>query len=493
MKIYCFALAIFLIGSAGAQTQNAPSVSQVLMYSTVTTVVSPGVSGSLPHALFGIYTERQGGFGAINSPGTYQTANPTALNSAISSAIGVSLSLIPVASPASAVIRKQDSETGSEVAADSTLGPIFTERAETIGKHRKFLGVSHQDYHFTSINGQNLNGLSILYKGGDPSSIPLGNGKTQPATFNLGLDIRLSQDLAFFTYGLTDSLDVSVGIPMVHSAVAATAYNAQVYTGDGNGGGGMNCWCMNTLVPGTPQTSQAFIGRSALAKSGLGDLLVRVKGAVVDRSQAVISVGTDLRFPTGDASNFLGSGTTSVKPFAAVSLYSKPSATGVVFSPHFNVGWQFSGKSELGGTLSGTPATATLGGEAVPYYGAPLLVAKDYLPDVFQWSAGTELALGSRNTVVLDVIGNQVGWIHGAQIVRQASAPGFSPFAPYDAKAAVGLIDGGRGSYGQYSGSFGYKAKVMGNLVATFNMLVRLDNNGLTARFVPLYGLSYSF
>lgn len=509
MKINYLVGAALVIGSASAQNQSAPNVSQVLMYSTVTTtnvgsqfsqssLFTPDASGSIPHALFGIYTERAAS-GAINTPGTYQPASPTALNSAVSSAIGVALSLIPVASPASAVIRKTDPATGLGVGADSTLGPILTERAETIGKRRWFLGISHQDFHFTSINGQSLNGLSILYQGGDSSTITPANGKntTQPATFNLGLDVRLSQDLAFVTYGATDRVDVSVGIPMVHSAVAATAYNALVFTGDGLGGGGpqagSNCWCMNTLSPGTFQTTQALIGQSSLAKSGIGDLLVRVKGAVVDRSQAVVSVGTDLRFATGDAGNFLGTGTTTIKPFLAVSLYSKPSSGGVVFSPHFNIGWQFSGKSELGGTLNGTPQTVTMGGETVPYIGAPMIVTKDYLPDVFQWAVGTEFALGRRNTMVVDILGNQVGWIHGAQTVREASAPGFSPIAPYASATASGLVGVGRTSFGQYSGSFGYKVKLASRLVATFNAMVRLDNNGLTARFVPLYGLSYTF
>ncbi len=58
---------------------------------------------------------------------------------------------------------------------------------------------------------------------------------------------------------------------------------------------------------------------------------------------------------------------------------------------------------------------------------------------------------------------------------------------------ASGLVSAGRVSFGQYSGAFGYKARIVGNLVATFNMLVRFDNNGLTARATPLYGLSYTF
>jgi hypothetical protein len=48
-------------------------------------------------------------------------------------------------------------------------------------------------------------------------------------------------------------------------------------------------------------------------------------------------------------------------------------------------------------------------------------------------------------------------------------------------------------SYGQYNASFGYKSRLAGNLVANFNLLVRLDNNGLTARAVPMFGLGYSF
>jgi hypothetical protein len=55
------------------------------------------------------------------------------------------------------------------------------------------------------------------------------------------------------------------------------------------------------------------------------------------------------------------------------------------------------------------------------------------------------------------------------------------------------LVSAGNVAFGQYTGSFGYKVKVAGNLVANFNVLVRFDNNGLTARLVPLFGLGYSF
>jgi hypothetical protein len=59
--------------------------------------------------------------------------------------------------------------------------------------------------------------------------------------------------------------------------------------------------------------------------------------------------------------------------------------------------------------------------------------------------------------------------------------------------SATGLVSSGQVSYGQYSASIGYKARLIGNLVANVNVLIRLDNNGLVARVVPLYGIGYSF
>jgi hypothetical protein len=210
-----------------------------------------------------------------------------------------------------------------------------------------------------------------------------------------------------------------------------------------------------------------------------------------------------VRFPTGDEQNYLGVGTTTVKPFAAVSFYSKPLRNGLVFSPHFDVGWQFSGKSTLGGELQGTPLTQNTSVGPINYIGAPFTSTKDYLADVFTWAAGAELAIGRHNTFIADMLGNQVGWIHGAPSATMHTMGGqLLPTGPNGDStgaavpvqgSASGLISAGRVSYGQYNVSLGYKSRLAGNLVANFNLLVRLDNNGLTARAVPMFGLGYSF
>lgn len=514
-KSKALAIAVFLIEIARGQTQ-APNVSQVLMYSsTLPTLTGSTLTGTftLSKAVPSIFTENvistnvtDANFGNIISNGANFTVsqNVAQLNNTLNASIATALSIIPLSSPASGVIVRKDPTTGAEWPVSGTLGPIFTERAETIGKGKFYIGFSNQDFHFTKFDGTSLNALSLLYKGGDPSKVTLGSQLTTvPATFGVGMDVRLSQDIAFITYGLTDRVDISVGLPMIHSAVSARMYNGMIYGGNGYLSNGSACWCANTFTPGFATLIEQQIGQSSLSKTGFGDLLVRAKGTLVRKENLVVAVGGDIRFPTGDATNYLGVGTTTVKPFVAVSFYSKPLANNIILSPHFDVGWQFSGKSYLGGQLQGTPLSQTTSGGTVNYIGAPFISTKDYLPDVLTWAGGVELALGRRNTIIADILGNEVGMIHGipdatmqtiSGLALPTSVNGDSTGTAVPVKgSATGMVSAGRVSFGQYNASFGYKVLIVGNLVASANLMIRLDNNGLTARYTPMFGLGYSF
>ena len=511
-EVFLATLPLVLQLTASAQTVP-PNVSQVIMYSTLTNRpvtaangFTPTATGTLQRTLFSVYTSTAGNatsadFGnVINTPQNYRVAHSSALSSSLAANIAVTLSVIPLSSPTSGVILKTDPATGAELPVSGSLGPIFTQRAETVGKGNFFIGFTNQNYRFSELNGQKLNGLSLLYGGNDPSGITVGTTATStaPATLNLGMDVRISQNVAFLTYGFTNRFDVSVGLPLVHSAVASRAYNGVVYSGTGTDfDAGNRCWCVNTLSPGSFQLAAPEIGQASKSATGFGDVLLRFKGGVFEKPRASLAIGADLRLPTGDAEDFLGTGTTSFKPFAAVSLYSRPFANGIVIAPHFDVGWQFSGKSVLGGTLQGTPTTAELsGGATVPVVGGPFVTSKDYLPDVLSWSIGTEIAFGRSNTAVIDFLGNQIGTIRGAQLLTSQTIDPRTAAAPIPLPGGVqpmsgGLIGAGRGSFGQYSGAFGYKARIAGGLVATFQALVRFDSNGLTARVTPLFGIGY--
>lgn len=97
----------------------------------------------------------------------------------------------------------------------------------------------------------------------------------------------------------------------------------------------------------------------------------------------------------------------------------------------------------------------------------------------------------------IDILGNQIGWIHGIETLESQQIPTTfaAPALPAGAQAMTSgfAASSGRSSFSQYSGAFGYKVRLVGNLVATFDALVRFNDAGLTARFTPLYGLGYSF
>ena len=488
---------------ACAQSVTAPNVSSVLL-----------ASGTQNGSLLNIFSMTQvptvfgsSSFGnAISAAGNFTVVPRSlgAVSSTLSANIATALSVVPLASPASGVIFKTDPSTGVELPAAATLGPVFVERAETIGKNKFYIGITNQDFHFTSLNGQSLNSLVGLYSGGAQSSITLKSGQigtAVPASFNMSMDVRLSQDTAFITYGATNRFDISVGLPVVHSSVAATTWDAQIYAGNGTQKLG-DCWCFNTFTPGNAPSAanphslfKSLVGESSLGKTGFGDLLLRFKGTVVDTPNLVLALGGDLRLPTGDAQNFLGTGATSVKPFMALSLYTRRLPHDIVFSPHFSLGWQYSGKSSLAGQVQESSATSA---PALPF-----TTLKDFLPDVLSWAAGTEVAFGRRNTLVVDILGDQIGLVHGIETLPTGNISLSGFYSPTTLQPLSGNLSGlvapdpnapiPRASYGQYYGAFGWKTRIAGNLVATVSFLTRFDNNGLTAKVVPVYGLGYSF
>jgi hypothetical protein len=485
---------------------TAPYVYQVLPYATVQQ--SGPYAGTIASKSACTSAGCTPGNAAMSGKFTPQPPVYT-LNSVLNVSVATALSVIPLASPASGVITKFDPSTGAELPASSSLGPIFTERAETIGRHKFYVGISTEQFHFTSFNGQSTRpGLQLLDTGGQATTVNINGINSSPAlTYTMSTDVRVSQNMALLTFGVTSRFDVSVGLPVVHTAISAGGYTVAIYGGNGLGMEGNHCWCQGTLTPNisplTPNNPNSLLlpqaNFDALGKTGFGDMLLRFKGTVMERSKMALALGADLRLPTGDDRNLLGTGTTSVKPFAALSLYTQPWSNGIVFSPHVNVGWQFAGQSILAGQLAPTTkiVRATLDGTTYPptaVYAPPFTATQGYLPDVFSWAVGSEVALGKRNTIVLDIIGNQIGWIHGISNMTTSSKRNvLSPVPPNQTETISGFVNAGRVSFGEYNGAFGYKGRIVGNLVGTANVLVRLDNNGLVARAVPLFGLSYTF
>lgn len=396
--------------------------------------------------------------------------------------IATQLSTLPIASPASGIILKEDPATGVALPSSQTLGPILTERAETIGARHFYIGFSRQTFVFDRLEGQKLNNFVTLYSGGDPTTIFQGGQRrlTAPVTFNTQVGLRLDQNIAFLTYGLTNRLDVSVGLPLVHTAVSATTFGAQIYnTGNPTTNPAGNCWCVQTFDPAksaatfnTDFGASGFslnagdLGHAQQSATGIGDIIARVKGTVLDFRHAVVALGADVRFPSGDAKNYLGAGAAGFKPFVAVSLYTGELGK-ISFAPHVNFGYQINGKSVLGGD--------------------PLTDTKAGLPNALSWAVGSEIGFTRNFTLVADFLGQR---LMDAFRSTSLTVPGIGLNPP---QAQGYLVPSQGQSFSMNNAAVGFKTKVAGNLLFTANVLFALDDNGLRDKVVPLYGLSYTF
>ena len=145
------ALLIFLVAlnNAGANAQINCPPNRATMICAVPNVYS---SESLPSNLNGAPVLSNFNFGE----------NAAALNATVG-ALGTELTDLPLASPASGIIFILDSSLGVVTRSTESYGPILTDRAETIGRHRLFVATTYQFFQFGSLDGISLKSLPGAY------------------------------------------------------------------------------------------------------------------------------------------------------------------------------------------------------------------------------------------------------------------------------------------------------------------------------------------
>lgn len=385
----------------------------------------------------------------------------TPLNSALSQ----ELSILPLASPASAITFTFDKALGVFTRTTESYGPIFGERAETIGRHRVYFGANYQYFSFDKLDGIDLKHLPADFKHIEFQI----NGqfpefeKDYITTTNR-IDLKLHQVTFFGTYGITNKIDVSVAIPILDVRLGVTS-NAHIVriaacelTGTCNDrssfGGEYHFFDANNPFGSTDHTF--FTGRSA---AGISDVVFRVKGTLISRERLAIAGGVDVRVPSGDELNFLGSGAWGVRPFLAASYRAR-------ISPHANIGYEWNGDSILAGDIS-TGQTARL-------------------PNQLFYSGGVDVRLTPRITLATDLLGQRV--LGGERLSTV-------PFTDMSGTVHNDITDiqPSKGSFLMNNLSVGAKYGIYRNLLLTGNVFFSLDDGGLRAKVVPLVGLSYTF
>jgi hypothetical protein len=406
----------------------------------------------------------------------------TTLNQTLSTAIATQLAVLPIVSPSSGFTYKYDSVAGAFVRTTTSFGPIYAERAETVGRGAFSFGVSYQRFRFSTIDGIDLHKIPAVF-GHLPNTGPGNSPETYEADViqtNNNVNLNIDNTVLYGTVGLTDRIDLSVAIPLVSVRMGVTS-NASIIRVSGP----------TFTIPGVgtiPNPHQFTADPNSLTNSylsngtasGIGDVSFRLKASVWRGESVGVAVGMDVRAPTGNQWELLGSGAVGLKPFVAVS------AAGKRFSPHINVGYQWNGESILAGDVTGTGFSEGSDGSALVHNGPS---TKQGLPSQVFFTLGTDYGATRWLTASFDYLGQTL--INTPRVFRDNFTTQNIPGGT--GSLTLPTISGGKDTVVLSSAAVGVKVNLIGNLLLTGNVLFRLDNKGLRQDVTPLVALSYAF
>ena len=362
----------------------------------------------------------------------------------LTSAIAANAANLPISAASSGSIWGKSAD-GLPVRTRTSSGPIFAERAQTIGKGHLLIGANVSRFDFQSFRGLPLNNLEFNFPHEDEPPAGLGNPafENDYIAVQTKLAIHTTALTGFVTYGLGRRIDVSVAVPFVRTSLSGSSV-AQVIS----------------FVNPTPHffgTATNPLLRVATSASGsatgIGDIAARLKVGFPQTGRIGVALLADARLPTGNVDDFLGSGELSLRGLAIASArYGN-------FAPHMNVGY-----AHRGGANQNDAFLATLGFDHLL---APWVTfAADAITE---WSVGAEKISIPVPFLLTIPLG-------GATSVRSVDRTNFP-----NRRDHVLL------------GSFGAKFTTPAGVTVVTNLLVPVRFGGLQPNIAWTTGLEYSF
>jgi hypothetical protein len=489
--------ALLVFALPGAVSAQAPNLAQLLprLLSEAVTMPSTaaGVAGNPHEAHF--------------LPDAAQLVAPYALNSAVVS----QLATFPIGSSSGGFTYTTDDKTGLPARSSANFGPAFAERALTVGKGRFTAGFNLQRVEYGRFEGRSLSDGSVGFVlrhneccpgqgvDGTPRLVPaVPTQDANPAFEGDIIEAQLSlgattQTAAFFaSYGLTNRLDLGVAVPIVRVELTgtmtsrldriATASNPSIHSFAAAG---------SSADPDTKVVSER--GEA----SGLGDIAFRAKYRALLRDGGGLAIGVDLRLPTGDEDQLLGTGATQFRPYL---IWSQDFGR---FSPHINAGYTWSNgsvSSDVGNFALGDDVPAPIA-TAPDAYGAvfhgtepPPAITQLDVPDEIGWTVGFAAAAHPRLTLTFDAIGrtlldvNRFGVVTNSYSYRVANA---GPLLTTEREAFD--VTRSSGTLTLALGVAGFKLNISKTLLLNAQLLFPLTDGGLRPGLTPVIGLDYAF
>lgn len=368
--------------------------------------------------------------------------------------LAIQLSTFPLASSAGGFTYHLDPALGVFTRATDSFGPIYTERADTIGKGKFAFGVNFSHFSFDRIDDLRLRegDVRIVFSHQDlnPSPCCL-RPFFEGDVIETRLSLKIQTNITAFTvsYGVTDRFDVGAAVPVVDVKIDART-DASIHklaTGGSSTTIGIHRF---------PSGEDAATFQQSGSASGVGDVVLRGKYRLTSSPRAGLAVGLDARLPTGEELDLLGTGATQIKGYLIGSAHLGS------FSPHVNAGYAWSNHG---------------------------------IPDELDYSAGFDWSLSPRLTFVVDALGRTLRATRVLRVVDTTFQYNTNPATdPVDLHTATlkQLVATEQDST-SVVGSVGFKVNPVGNLLVTVNGLFSLNGRGLQAKFSPLVGLDYSF
>jgi hypothetical protein len=299
----------------------------------------------------------------------------------------------------------------------------------TMGRDTFNVGATFQRATYDRFEGLNLGNGDVRFRVDDQPN--LGDVTDAQLSIDLSTDILV----LFMSYGLTDRLDVGTVVPIIRVDFNASIERTLVATSAG-------------LLPFGQRVALPVQSRSGTA-SGVGDITVRTKYNVVKRQGGGASLVLDLRMPTGDAEEMLGSGAGAAKVmFVASSTLER-------VAPHFNVGYTFVGA------------------------GANNTIAID---DEYNYVAGVDTVVTNDVSASFDIVARTI-----TNIGRLRLGP-----APNQSGNPADQLTREAGNLNLRAAGFGLKWRVAGTWLVSGRVLVPLSDAGLVDRATWSLGLDWT-
>ena len=372
-------------------------------------------------------------------------SNGTAFIAFVSSSIGISVANTPISSSSSGTTFKF--EGGVPVKTSTSAGPIFAERAQTLGRGRWFVGLGLTQMNFERLRGIPLRDISFNVTHEDVGDSASGAGIDTlgiPTFENDFISVRVAMDVSLLvasfslTYGMVDGIDFGVTVPFVRTAVHGNSV-AQFVPVSGT---------VLHYFGGTASNPVLTAVSSADgAATGLGDVEGHLKINIAQGGKIGVALFGSARFPTGDEAELLGSGAFSGRGLGIVS------GRFGNFNPHVNIGYTVRDAQDQTNSVD-----ANLGYDAL----------------LAPWA-----------TMAVDVLGS---WQIGKSRLR-VPAPVFYP--PQGRTLDVTNIPSQQDNY--MSLNIGFKFQTQRGIQVVTSALFPLRDSGLQPSVVWTGGLEYNF